>query len=64
MSPGTEFGRDFCAGIGPLQLGVVLVNTLILLLYTGSLTIAVVQCLLSMLAYLRHEITLMLVSDN
>ena len=25
MTPGTEFARDFCAGIGPLQLGVVLV---------------------------------------
>ena len=25
MSPGTEFARDFCAGIGPLQLGFVLV---------------------------------------
>ena len=25
MSPGTELARDFCAGIGPLQLGVVLV---------------------------------------
>ena len=25
MSPGTEFARDFCTGIGPLQLGVVLV---------------------------------------
>ena len=25
MSPGTEFARDFCAGIGPLQLGVMLV---------------------------------------
>ena len=25
MAPGTEFPRDFCAGIGPLQLGVVLV---------------------------------------
>ena len=25
MSPGTEFVRDFCAGIGPLQLGVVFV---------------------------------------
>ena len=25
MSPGTEFASDFCAGIGPLQLGVVLV---------------------------------------
>ena len=24
MSPGTEFARDFCAGTGPLQLGVVL----------------------------------------
>ena len=25
MTPGTELPRDFCAGIGPLQLGVVLV---------------------------------------
>ena len=25
MVPGTEFARDFCAAIGPLQLGVVLV---------------------------------------
>ena len=25
MASGTEFARDFCAGIGPLQLGVVLV---------------------------------------
>ena len=24
-APSTEFPRDFCAGIGPLQLGVVLV---------------------------------------
>ena len=31
MSPGTEFARDFCAGIGPLQLGVVLVLGTILL---------------------------------
>ena len=23
VAPGTEFARDFCAGIGPLQLGVV-----------------------------------------
>ena len=30
MAPGTEFARDFCAGIGPLQLGVVLVFTYIL----------------------------------
>ena len=28
MAPGTEFARDFCAGIGPLQLGVVLVYLL------------------------------------
>ena len=33
MSPGTEFARDFCAGIGPLQLGVVLVYNLFTLLY-------------------------------
>ena len=25
MAPGTEFALDFCAEIGPLQLGVVLV---------------------------------------
>ena len=25
MAPGTEFARNFCAGIGSLQLGVVLV---------------------------------------
>ena len=25
IAPGNEFARDFCAGIGPLQLGVVLV---------------------------------------
>ena len=29
MAPGTEFARDFCAGIGLLQLGVVLVSFLI-----------------------------------
>ena len=28
MAPGAEFARDFCAGIGPLQLGVVLVFNL------------------------------------
>ena len=27
MSPGTEFARDFCAGIGTLQRGVVLVSS-------------------------------------
>ena len=26
MAPVTEFARDFCAGIGPLQLGVMLVS--------------------------------------
>ena len=29
MTLGTEFTRDFCAGIGPLQLGVVLVFLII-----------------------------------
>ena len=29
MAPGTEFARDFCAGIGPLQHGVVLVILLV-----------------------------------
>ena len=28
MTPSTELPRDFCAGIGPLQLGVVLVQSL------------------------------------
>ena len=28
MAPGTEFARDFCVGIGPLHLGVVLVYLL------------------------------------
>ena len=28
-TPSTELPRDFCAGIGPLQLGVVLVSLLI-----------------------------------
>ena len=32
MSPGTEFARDFCAGIGPLQLGVVLVIIIIIII--------------------------------
>ena len=31
MAPGTEFARDFCAGIGPLQLDVVLVFILLTL---------------------------------
>ena len=30
MAPGTEFSRDFCAWIGPLQLGVVLVFSTII----------------------------------
>ena len=34
MTPSTELPRDFCAGIGPLQLGVVLV---LLLLYQTAL---------------------------
>ena len=29
MEPGTELARDVCAGIGPLQLGVVLVLIII-----------------------------------
>ena len=36
MSPGTELARDFCAGIGPLQLGVVLVFFLILTILGGG----------------------------
>ena len=29
MAPGTKFARDFCAGIGPLQLGVMLVGPIL-----------------------------------
>ena len=35
MAPGTEFARYFCAGIGPLQLGVVLVLYIIILAVTS-----------------------------
>ena len=37
MAPGTEFARDFCAGIGPLQLGVVLVFAVFLTYDQGAL---------------------------
>ena len=33
MDPGTEFARDLCAGIGPLQLGVVLVMNIFSVVY-------------------------------
>ena len=36
MAPGTEFARDFCAGIGPLQLGVVLVSFFIIFLWASQ----------------------------
>ena len=38
MSPGTEFARDFCAGIGPLQLGVVLVSINFITYIRGSMS--------------------------
>ena len=42
MSPGTEFARDFCAGIGPLQLGVVLVlRNHMVCTYTGFIVDAI-----------------------
>ena len=37
MAPGTEFARDFCAGIGPLQLGVVLVLSFFFLKWKESI---------------------------
>ena len=46
MAPGTEFARDFCAGIGPLQLGVVLV-----LLYFSKIGFDVLQWLLPMFIF-------------
>ena len=42
--PCTELPRDFCAGIGPLQLGVVLV-------------LVVVACLLTEPHILRHRLS-------
>ena len=38
MAPGTEFARDFCAGIGPLQIGAVLVFFLFDIIYVVSLS--------------------------
>ena len=39
MAHGTELARDFCAGIGPLQLGVVLVFVFILLTSSGYMAL-------------------------
>ena len=39
MAPGTEFARDFCTGIGPLQLGVVLVSFLFYFIFYAFLLI-------------------------
>ena len=41
MAPGTEFARDFCAGIGPLQLGVVLVVLFYMSMFCDGLALAV-----------------------
>ena len=64
MSPGTEFARDFCAGIGPLQLGVVLVfvffkNRLELthILYF-KLILLTLDLLLCATIYVPHNITI------
>ena len=35
-TPSTELPRDFCAGIGPLQLGVVLVKTFFYMYYAPT----------------------------
>ena len=47
MTPSTELPRDFCAGIGPLQLGVVLVSFILwvflLLFQATSLDFALEQ---------------------
>ena len=39
MTPSTELPRDFCARIGPLQLGVVLVYIYILIVYSVDIII-------------------------
>ena len=39
MAPGTEFARDFCAAIGPLQLGVVLVEYIIRFYITTNIVV-------------------------
>ena len=38
MAPGNEFARYFCAGIGPLQLGVVLVILIVFLTKTMEIS--------------------------
>ena len=38
-TPSTELPRDFCAGIGPLQLGVVLVTLLFVVVFCRAQTI-------------------------
>ena len=58
MAPGTEFARDFCGGIGPLQLGVVLVFFLFLFFLGGpSLSKAKKEILALgfILANLKHD---------
>ena len=37
MAPGIKFAYDFCAGIGPLQLGVMLVIIVIIIGYDFAL---------------------------
>ena len=41
MTPSTELSRYFCAGIGPLQLGVVLVIIIIII----TIIIIIISCL-------------------
>ena len=50
MAPGTEFARDFCAGIGPLQLGVVLVSFIF-----GLLSVVVFFVVVFLTDYYTHE---------
>ena len=45
MSPGTEFARDFCAGIGPLQFGVVLVYSI------DGIDVIVIYCYITVMCY-------------
>ena len=52
MAPGTEFARDFCAGIGPLQLGVVLVRLFIYFSLGQIVTIENIEKILRTLTFL------------
>ena len=54
MSPGTEFARDFCAGISPLHLGVVLVKLLYYVVSVVICDVAILEINSHCLSILRY----------